>query len=360
MPQAPSFASFTDVRRPTTGSGKLPSKFTESLQIDTQTTDSCATKAHGPRSQHVLRTSMWCKSCAQDVPALPLRQAAGYACARCGAVLESECSTAGASTQVAPGPQVAAQRAGATATASAASDLSAAIDQAVEGLATSQANLRDRWIEAASTATPGTTLIDWQFEDALRDVEATLRRRTGAVAARRPLRVDSRHSSAPAWNAGQPARSRTSDPSAPQPRRASIPVASGGWLAWLLLWPGMTALVCGSVLLVASIVQKRDELWEVGLPVTLVGQGAIFFGVALLVERLWSQRRTAERQAVEDDPPLHADFDSAPVRRKVASGRRRPNGSHRRPATLSESFHNDASQLLADLQDRLNQLAERL
>lgn len=336
---------------------------------------------------------MWCRDCAQDVPALPSRQSAEYVCARCGAKIEhatdstsrpttdSAAMTAAITRQKAPRPD---RAAASTKSERSTPDISSqrlAYDEAVASLAESAANESPKKLLPTdwSSGTPGGALVDWQFEDALRDVEATLRRRSTAVtAARRPLRIDARQASAPAWNAARPQRienrgvenrgiENRADRTAAEPtatQHADRAEGGGGsWLAWLVLWPGMTAFVCGSVLLVCSIVQQRDELWRVGLPLTLVGQGAIFFGGAMLVERLWSQRRStggparfdqhmSEDEAF-DDPP------AAPSRRTPNSSRRWP-PNRRRRTTLGQAFQGDAGQMLDELQDRLDQLARRL
>lgn len=252
-----------------------------------------------------------------------------------------------------------------------------AYDEAVASLAESAANESPKKMPLPAdwtTGAPGGALVDWQFEDALRDVEATLRRRsTVATAARRPLRVDSRHASAPAWSAARPARSENRGLGHRGDRNAAEPAAihetdraesgGGSWLAWLVLWPGMTAFVCGSVLLVCSIAQQRDELWRVGLPLTLVGQGAIFFGGAMLVERLWSQRRSTggptRLEPHTSDDELFDNQPAAPSRRTSVAARRRP-ANRRRRTTLGQAFEGDAGQMLDELQDRLDQLARRL
>lgn len=310
---------------------------------------------------------------------MPSRQPTGYVCARCGRPLERDTEglraqsqpPSPAAPQAAVGVSKASQGRRASATAAGGSDFNLATDEAVESLAEQRESHLDQPWPNAPTAndTPGSTLIDWQFEDALRDVEATLRRRSiSSAAVRRPLRLDSRQASAPAWRVAAPrstdALSKSSNESSPPVSgRRDEPGATGGWLAWLVLWPGMTAFVCGSVLLGCSVVQQRDELWRVGLPLTLVGQGAVFFGGAMLVERLWSQRRgggdapSSQRELPEGDDP---NDEPSPHRYRRASPLRRRGSSRKRRPTLSQSFEDDAGQLLDELRDRLDQLAHRL
>lgn len=57
-----------------------------------------------------------------------------------------------------------------------------------------------------------------------------------------------------------------------------------GFLAWLFLCSGATAFACGAGMLVWSVAQARAELWTLGVPLILGGQGAVIFGLIGLVE----------------------------------------------------------------------------
>ena len=59
------------------------------------------------------------------------------------------------------------------------------------------------------------------------------------------------------------------------------------------------AFTCGGVMLAWSIVQKRDELWEIGMPLTLGGQGAIIFGLLGLLESA-TQRSKSVATALDE------------------------------------------------------------
>jgi hypothetical protein len=65
-------------------------------------------------------------------------------------------------------------------------------------------------------------------------------------------------------------------------------------VAWAILSLGLMAFVCGGVLLAWSFVTGRSDLWNLGMPATLVGQFGLLLGLALQLDHLWqANRRTA-------------------------------------------------------------------
>lgn len=73
-----------------------------------------------------------------------------------------------------------------------------------------------------------------------------------------------------------------------------------GAFAWFVICAGVTALTCGSVLMVWSIYGERPELWTVGLPIMIVGQVTLVLGVGLqLVARTQLEQRTTQQPAAE-------------------------------------------------------------
>lgn len=78
----------------------------------------------------------------------------------------------------------------------------------------------------------------------------------------------------------------------------------GGWLAWVFLLAGTTALVCGGVLVGWSYVGSRAALWNLGLPVLLGGQASLLLGIVLQVERMWRNGRLAAQRLAEVDREL--------------------------------------------------------
>jgi hypothetical protein len=61
--------------------------------------------------------------------------------------------------------------------------------------------------------------------------------------------------------------------------------------AWLFLSFGLMAFLCGGVLLVWSVAAARSELWDLGMPITVVGQAALLLGLILQLERIWQGNR---------------------------------------------------------------------
>jgi len=65
--------------------------------------------------------------------------------------------------------------------------------------------------------------------------------------------------------------------------------------AWTILSCGLAVFVCRTVLLAWSLLDPRDDLWPIGLPLTLLGQAALILGVVLQLDGLSaSSRQTAE------------------------------------------------------------------
>jgi hypothetical protein len=58
------------------------------------------------------------------------------------------------------------------------------------------------------------------------------------------------------------------------------------FFAWMALLPGTAALICGGVLSGWSIVAGREELWKIGLPITIGGLIALLIGLMLQFVRL--------------------------------------------------------------------------
>lgn len=78
-----------------------------------------------------------------------------------------------------------------------------------------------------------------------------------------------------------------------------------GFLTWLALALGTTGFVCGGILLAWSLVAERRELWDVGLPVALVGQIALLVGLVLQIDRLWRDNREAAAKLDDVDEQIH-------------------------------------------------------
>ena len=72
-------------------------------------------------------------------------------------------------------------------------------------------------------------------------------------------------------------------------------------IGWLLILCGVTAFVCGGVLMGMSLAQGRGELWRMGLPLAIVGQGGLLVGLVFQLERVWQSHRRASARLHEVD-----------------------------------------------------------
>lgn len=66
----------------------------------------------------------------------------------------------------------------------------------------------------------------------------------------------------------------------------------GGFLSWLFLGLGLTAFACGAGLLGWSVAMHREELWRMGIPLVIGGEGAIIFGLLGLAEAAGQRQKT--------------------------------------------------------------------
>jgi hypothetical protein len=67
----------------------------------------------------------------------------------------------------------------------------------------------------------------------------------------------------------------------------------------------MMTFVCGGVLVGWSVVSARAELWNFGLPTSLLGQIALLAGLVLQLERIWSDSRETASKLEHVDDELH-------------------------------------------------------
>ena len=188
----------------------------------------------------------------------------------------------------------------------------------------------------------------------LRDIQRALRtakpkdRQSEAVYRRESARFDLPHAELPALHAppaNPPAKRRK--PAAG--RRGAAPAV----VTWLALALGTTGFVCGGILLGWSLVTGRQELWNIGLPVALVGQIALLVGLVLQLDRLWRDNREAAAKLDDVDEQLH-DLKAATTLLGTAQG----------PAatTFYAHFAGGASPqlLLTDLKSQIDLLAMRI
>jgi hypothetical protein len=81
-------------------------------------------------------------------------------------------------------------------------------------------------------------------------------------------------------------------------RRRSSPLVSGA------LALGLMAFVCGAVLLGWSVAVGRSDLWNLGLPIALVGQFGLLLGLLWQFEGLWQGNRHAADKLDDVDERL--------------------------------------------------------
>jgi hypothetical protein len=142
------------------------------------------------------------------------------------------------------------------------------------------------------------------------------------------------------------ASTATTLPKSAHPSRASF-------FAWLFLSFGLMAFLCGIVLLVWSVVGLRGELWDLGMPITVVGQAGLLLGLILQLERIWQGNRYTAHKLDHVDKQLD-DL------RQTASILGMPHGS------ASQAFYSHLTQgasphiLLADLKGQLDLLAVKM
>jgi hypothetical protein len=153
-----------------------------------------------------------------------------------------------------------------------------------------------------------------------------------------------------------PARRHTSDEDAADqatPRKITTPATRSSFFAWLFLSFGLMAFLCGIVLLVWSVVGLRGELWDLGMPITVVGQAGLLLGLILQLERIWQGNRYTAHKLEHVDKQLDDLRQTASILGM----------SH---SSASQAFYSHLTQgasphiLLADLKGQLDLLAVKM
>ncbi len=217
---------------------------------------------------------MWCRTCQQDVPAVPSHDGgAAVCCARCGEPFELATgmyvgTEAGADARPYELPSSSHPGCEQPERAEEATDLEACIPEL------------PAWDDTA-------------LEDDLLRVERIVQRLRDAGATRRvDPPVDPSLGVAP-WHVGR----------APETSPGRGPVWT--FLSWSAVALGLAAFVCGGVLLTLSWTSDRPALWSIGLPTMLTGQILILLGMLGLLETIWEGQRRVQR--VSSGPQIRID-----------------------------------------------------
>jgi hypothetical protein len=250
---------------------------------------------------------MWCRSCKQDVPGIASAEHGKLRCLRCQSPL-------------ADGP---------------AEPTASASDVGVEPM-------RARTLPYDA----------WEAEEKLRHIGRLLRSGSAKPKVERHapnrFRTDGPHGQPRAWHAPTAAKREKA-----QPHEEIGTEAGGTFLVWTAVSLGVMALVCGGILMIWSVLGVRPELWNVGLPIAVLGQIALVLGLILQLDRLWHHHRRTAAKLDNVDGQLH--------RLRTRAARLQTT-----PAGVPTGFHSlrdeEASPqvLLTDLKSQLERLTVRL
>jgi hypothetical protein len=136
----------------------------------------------------------------------------------------------------------------------------------------------------------------------------------------------------------------------PSPR--PITSVAGQVFAWLVVMSGAAALIAGVSIIGWSHYAKKAADWNLALSLALGGQGALIFGLVLVVSRLWRNSRYATNRLQE----MHARLARLQNTADSIIGMR----SSGAPAFYAELARGASPQmLLSNLKGQLDQLATR-
>jgi len=194
---------------------------------------------------------------------------------------------------------------------------------------------------------------DWALEAELRGVERMLRR----LRAESPLAGERRIDPAHAAAVTPPPEGSATPVTASQPAGDRPPLVvespKSHLLAWLILSVGLSVFACGALLLVWSVLGRREDLWPIGLPLVLVGQAGLILGVVLQLDGLWSSSRRAATVLSDLDSELARIRQATTL---LSAARSSPGQSFY--AHLAEGA--PPQMLLADLKGQLDLLARQI
>jgi len=266
---------------------------------------------------------MWCSRCREDVPAVAGKDRGGFSCPRCGdalsAVRPAEPEQEPEAPQAAPPPN--------------------------------------------EPAGPRPGYDSWELDERLRHIGRLLRPESPdsepARQARQQemLRLDGAHPGPSGWHLPEPQPAATTGKPSRKPAKTNTGARSSfsllGAIAWTILLLSTTAIVCGGVLMVWSLVGSRPELWSIGLPVALGGQVALLVGLVLQMDRLRDDNRSTAERLHSVDESLHELKTTTSL---LGHGQNTPSGTFY--AHLVEGA--GPKLLLSDLKSQLDLLAWKM
>jgi hypothetical protein len=220
--------------------------------------------------------TMWCKGCRQDVPALPSGEKQTLCCPRCG---EAVCANV---QETANGdcPNFRGHRG------------EAVVDE--NGTVPFDATTRPPAYDS------------WELDEQLQHIHRVLHAGKAVVDENGTVPFNAQAARFDPPQAGLPARHVTPS-SRPGKRRKKTGRrgARSSLLAWFVFTLGIGSSACGGILLGWSLATGRHELWNVGMPVALVGQIALLAELVLQIDRLWRDNRKAADKLDDVDEQIH-------------------------------------------------------
>ncbi|MCE9548668.1 MAG: hypothetical protein K8T25_24590 [Planctomycetia bacterium] len=305
---------------------------------------------------------MWCKHCRQDVPAVAAQVDVADGCApgKAGALLNA--------------PHIAVQYACVRCGETIGSEPTPTLLEAVTDLGIELADLPAGPASShfPSTRTDGSPMqpssrkIDhstwqWELDQELHDVRRLIDRRGGQTLDE--LISHERHDppaaipAAPAvvrptMVAPTIAAATIAEPT-PSPIEIAPARPTASAFSWLVLMLGLTTTICGGVLLGWSMMGGRNELWTMGVPITLGGQAGLFLALVLMLLRVGKQ---SQESAARLHEVVVRTTSSEPAATETAAW----------PAVPHQMFYTHLAEgaqpqmLLADLKNQLDLLAIRM
>jgi hypothetical protein len=227
---------------------------------------------------------MWCSTCQQDIPQLAAASGAELRCGKCGTMLRSSLDDA---------------LAGQT----------PAIEEACHA-----GQVENGPCEKLPRLPPLPD-EDWALEAEVRGVQRLLSALKARVdASAEPVRVHFPELAVSRQAVDGPPPDESREIEEIEEIVAS-PAGRGHSAAWVILSLGLAVFACGAVLLTWSQLGQREDLWPIGLPLTILGQAGLVLGVVLQLESLMG---TARSSAAKEASRVREHRGSRAARRAMA------------------------------------------